>query len=350
MDLEKIKQIREQDSARQQAQEDTDRIVEAMRGSQDSVAEALNTLVVATIFSKDPNVVKTAKSFASLLSEIAKASDSFKGSKLNLLPIANEKLANSIDKLANKVVEKSDSEKDYTEEFRAIRSQLEKLPNVRPIVNVPSSDLNIQPIVTAVKELSKSLGKQKTPSVSVDVDSIIEELKKVQRTIGSLKFPVPNYILPFKDTEGKAVQVNLDSSGNVPVSLASGTNSIGQVSVVPQTSNGLSVFNATSSDGATALTNSAQAIKASAGQIYGWFIFNPNSSAQFVQIYNVAAASVTVGTTPPLFMLTIPAVSAANVEFTNGIAFSTAMSCAATATAGGNGAPSSAIDAVFFFK
>lgn len=135
------------------------------------------------------------------------------------------------------------------------------------------------------------------------------------------------------------------------VALPAGTNNIGQASVAPQTANGLSVFNATSSDGATALTNSAQAIKATAGQLYGWYIYNPNAIAQFVQLYNVAAASVTVGTTSPLFMLTIPATSGANVEFTNGITFINAgWSCAATSTAGGNGAPSTALDAVFFYK
>lgn len=140
--------------------------------------------------------------------------------------------------------------------------------------------------------------------------------------------------------------------GDVDVtSIAAGTNKIGQVSVAPQTANGLSVFNGTSSDGGTALTSTAQVIKASAGQVYGWYVYNPNATAQFVQLYNTAAASVTVGTTNPLFMLTIPATSAANVEFTNGITFSNAgFSCAATSTAGGSGAPSTALDAVIFYK
>lgn len=140
--------------------------------------------------------------------------------------------------------------------------------------------------------------------------------------------------------------------GDVDVtSISAGTNNIGQVNVAPQTANGLSVFNATSSDGATALTNTAQVIKASAGQLYGWFIYNPNATAQFVQLYNTAAGSVTVGTTNPLFMLTIPATSGANVEFTNGITFSNAgWSAAATSTAGGNGAPGTSLDAVFFYK
>ena len=140
--------------------------------------------------------------------------------------------------------------------------------------------------------------------------------------------------------------------GDVDVtSISAGTNNIGQVNVAPQTANGLSVFNATSSDGATALTNTAQVIKASAGQLYGWFIYNPNATAQFVQLYNTAAGSVTVGTTNPLFMLTIPATSGANVEFTNGITFSNAgWSAAATSTAGGAGAPGTALDCVFFYK
>ena len=58
---------------------------------------------------------------------------------------------------------------------------------------------------------------------------------------------------------------------------------------------GWSTFNATSGDSSTALTNTAQAVKASAGKVGGWYIYNPNSSATYVNFYNVAAASVVVG-------------------------------------------------------
>lgn len=118
----------------------------------------------------------------------------------------------------------------------------------------------------------------------------------------------------------------------------------------PNATAGWTTKNCTSSDGSTALTNSAQAIKASAGSLGGWFIYNPNSVAAYVQLYNTAAASVTVGTTNPLFMITIPPGSAANAEFSMGIAFSNAgWSAAATSTAGGNGALTTALDAVFFY-
>jgi hypothetical protein len=117
----------------------------------------------------------------------------------------------------------------------------------------------------------------------------------------------------------------------------------------PHSAGGLSTMNASSSDGGTALTSTAQAIKASAGQLYGYYIYNPNATAQFVQFYNTAQASVTVGTTNPLFMLTVPATSAANLMFPMGVAFGTAMSWSATSTAGGNGAPSTALDAVCWY-
>lgn len=133
-------------------------------------------------------------------------------------------------------------------------------------------------------------------------------------------------------------QLRVDSEGALWVTLK------------PNSTEGASTMNASSSDGATALTSTAQAIKASAGTLKGYYIYNPNSSAQFVQFYNTAQGSVTVGTTSPLFMLTIPATSGANLWMPDGIQFSTAMSWAATSTAGGNGAPTTALDAVAWYK
>lgn len=122
------------------------------------------------------------------------------------------------------------------------------------------------------------------------------------------------------------------------------------VQAEPNSTGGVSTMNASSSDGSTALTSTAQAIKGSAGLLCGYYIYNPNATAQFVQFYNTAQGSVTVGTTTPLFMVTIPAASGANLAFTFPVIFSTAMSWAATSTAGGNGAPTTALDAVAWYK
>jgi hypothetical protein len=123
-----------------------------------------------------------------------------------------------------------------------------------------------------------------------------------------------------------------------------------QATVAPSTSGGVAVANFNTGDGFTALTNSAQAIKAAAGQLYGFDIYNPNVTAVYVMFYNVAAASVTVGTTGALKVICIPAGSAITKNMTHGIAFDTAMSIACATTGGGNTAPTTALEASVEYK
>ena len=62
----------------------------------------------------------------------------------------------------------------------------------------------------------------------------------------------------------------------------------GTATVVPATSGGVLTF-----DNAVGAT--ATAIKASAGQLYGYHIFNSNSTVCYVQLFNLAAGSVVLG-------------------------------------------------------
>jgi len=71
-------------------------------------------------------------------------------------------------------------------------------------------------------------------------------------------------------------------------------------------------------------------VKTSAGKLYGWFLHNAHTATLFVKFYNATAANTTVGTTTPFMTIPMPAGASANVEFTNGIAFSTALCIAAT--------------------
>jgi hypothetical protein len=111
----------------------------------------------------------------------------------------------------------------------------------------------------------------------------------------------------------------------------------------PATSGGLSFY--TGSIGAT-----ATAIKTSAGQLYGWFLFNSNTSTIYIQIFNRLPGNVTLGTTAPDLVLAIPAGSAANFEAVNGLAFSTAISFAVTTTRSGSTAPTNPADVNFWLK
>jgi len=113
--------------------------------------------------------------------------------------------------------------------------------------------------------------------------------------------------------------------GDVDVtSIAAGANTIGGVAIRPETSNGLTIFRSIDLD------ETEEEAKGTAGQVYGWYIYNTASSVRFVKLYNATAASVSVGTTTPVMTIPIPPTSGANVEFTNGIAFSTAITAAAT--------------------
>jgi hypothetical protein len=102
---------------------------------------------------------------------------------------------------------------------------------------------------------------------------------------------------------------------------------------------------------ASGLTNTAVAIKASAGQIYGWFLDNTeNTATTFFQIYNIASGSVTVGTSTPVMSFAVPGGGSANVMNAMGIAFGTAISIAATTGYSNGTAPANTVTFnVFYF-
>lgn len=87
------------------------------------------------------------------------------------------------------------------------------------------------------------------------------------------------------------------------------------VTQTPGTTGGLTTYHLVS-----AASTNATNIKASAGQVYGWYIYNSNASARKVAFHNSASAP-TAGASI-FFSLVIPGSSAANVAFPSGIAFS----------------------------
>jgi hypothetical protein len=90
------------------------------------------------------------------------------------------------------------------------------------------------------------------------------------------------------------------------------------------TTEGLDVFRTLDAD------ETEEEVKSSPGKLYGWFIYNDAATEAYVKFYNANLATTVVGTTVPLMTVPIPAGAAANVEFTNGIRFSTALCIAAT--------------------
>lgn len=120
-------------------------------------------------------------------------------------------------------------------------------------------------------------------------------------------------------------------AASVPVAIAS--DQALTVSLQPTTSGGSSIFRNLD------LGVTGQVVKASAGQIYNYFISNVASSPRFVKVYDKATAPTQADT--PVMTFCIPAGSAANVAFPNGVAFANGISLRATTAVADNdtGAP-----------
>ena len=105
-------------------------------------------------------------------------------------------------------------------------------------------------------------------------------------------------------------------SGTVAVSsIGAGSANIGSVSFGPATSGGLSVYERVSSVGTNPVS-----IKASAGQLYGYYIYNSSASPRKLVFHNTGSTP-TAGSGVFISMV-IPPTSAANASFDMGIAFS----------------------------
>lgn len=201
-----------------------------------------------------------------------------------------------------------------------------------------------------------------TMSVAANDGTFAVYFNPSQPYVGGIRDSIAVHIL----STGGTINVSGVVSGTVSVSAKDGTMAVyfspsqpainqgtspWLVSDQPSTTTGWLTANFTSGDGSTALTNTAQVIKSSAGALGGWYIYNPNTVAAWLILYNTAAASVTVGTTAPKMVIGIPAGSAANVEFSKGIPFTNAgWSAAAVMTsAAGNTAPTTALDVMIMY-
>ena len=95
--------------------------------------------------------------------------------------------------------------------------------------------------------------------------------------------------------------------------------------------------------------NTAQSVVAKAGQIHYIHVVNPNSVDTYLQLFDVAAASVTVGTTTPKLSFLVPAGNGTDSGgFTENfgefpIHFENFVTYACTTTATGSGDPTTGL-------
>jgi hypothetical protein len=127
----------------------------------------------------------------------------------------------------------------------------------------------------------------------------------------------------FAATQSTATNLKTQSETYQGGTAVSASNPLA-VNQSPTTTGGCSIYRSIS-----LVTSPGICIKASAGQVYGWYIANNASSVRYVKFYNKATAP-TVGTDTPVMTLAVPANAAANVAYPHGIAFATGIGIGAT--------------------
>lgn len=141
----------------------------------------------------------------------------------------------------------------------------------------------------------------------------------------------------------------VSTSNPMPVQVVGGSSS--SSSLAAATSGGSTVWAATGGTGNALLTSTAVAAKNAAGTFYGITVINPNSTAEYVQVFDAAPGSVTLGTTPPKMFFWVPPGGAWEEKFaTFGVAFATGITVAATTTATGSTAPSTGLQAQLYLQ
>lgn len=112
---------------------------------------------------------------------------------------------------------------DYSSNFKLLTQAIENI-DVKPEVIVKQNKviLDIQSIVKVLSDVITAVRSIKIPEVpSTDITPLIDATNQVQRAISSLSFPVPNYVLPFRNQQGKATQLQLDANGGIPLGSTS---------------------------------------------------------------------------------------------------------------------------------
>lgn len=139
--------------------------------------------------------------------------------------------------------------------------------------------------------------------------------------------------LVMADTEGNQVGVSggeIHVQGSVLDAIRTAVEALDnavsgttiRIALVPQTSGGWAIYRTLNAN------STGQNVKASGGQVGGWFVSNSGSAPAYLKIYNKATAPSSADT--PIMTAMLPAGAAANVEWAQGIALSNGIGIRAT--------------------
>jgi hypothetical protein len=157
------------------------------------------------------------------------------------------------------------------------------------------------------------------PATEAKQDTLITSNAAIQTAVQLIDNAISGNEMQVDVITLPSIPAGTNNIGDVDVltlpALAAGTNLIGKVNIDPATSGGLTTYHLVS-----AASTNATSVKGSAGQVFGWYIYNSNAAARKVTFHN-ASGTPTAGASV-FFSLVIPPLSGANVFNETGIAFS----------------------------
>lgn len=108
---------------------------------------------------------------------------------------------------------------DYSTELSNLAESIKKI-DVRPEIKVtPKVDVKTdsKDVIKAIESLKKSVENKPVPiNTPTDLSPLIDSMAAVKDSVDNQQFPIPNYVLPFKNTAGAAKQVQLNTDGTLP--------------------------------------------------------------------------------------------------------------------------------------
>jgi hypothetical protein len=199
-----------------------------------------------------------------------------------------------------------------------------------PLRAYEASSINTNPLVVAVGITAST-----TRLFTIHTSAQYIRVRISQTFLGGTVQAVA--VLSQRPTSYPVVNVQQTTAGNLLTSasvtaIAAGTTLIGDVG---------QQYRAAATGGAAIVsvlspaTPAATAVKATAGKLIGFNLQNSAASLRSVKFWNTAVGSITLGTTPAIFEVDIPA--GGNVPFgpfEGGISFATAISYAVTSAKG----------------
>ena len=188
------------------------------------VVDSINRLNVTTFMASKDNWTQVVEDMATAAERIQSVIDGLETSGVKKIEKSFSDAVSSLRDVVTQIkkvkVESDDDAKDAIRELSAAVSGIE----INPVINLPEQkvvvqekELDLSPLTNLLSSIQKQLKDNKIEIPKNDFSAVETAVKSVKKSIDSLSFPVPNYILPFKDVNGKATQVQLDSGGNLPI-------------------------------------------------------------------------------------------------------------------------------------